>query len=431
MAKPFRPALRPSALALTLLLSAPAALANPSDVWHTLSFEAHNPLAQARNQALVCIDLKQIEGLDASKALPNIKAGQQWLKVGLFDCDGDQLSDSLAVHLDFAAKETQQLTVYWPSNGRAQAAANTPRKTQAELAMRVDGVANAEGQLQGGHYLALDALTLPSQHTIGDKLFKYEGLGWESSKVAYRWYFDNRSAIDIFGKQTPELVLDQIGQDHTDYHSLSHWGMDVLKVGPSLGLGGVASWSAQAGVNGVNRFGQAQAQILSAGDAAGVKLDYQHWQTQDGAVNLSAELWIQPNSTLTRVSSKSSADLSHWATGIVRHGLNTLSAKNTKGLWRYMATWGKQSLADDNLGMAIFYRAADLKKLTEDDYNHLAIFNGGATSLYYLAAYWRQSGIDSEANFQAELEAALARLNNPIAVKKLPAQSSTQPAKKP
>lgn len=430
MASTFRPACSLSALTLTLLLAAPAALASPSNVWQKLSFEASNPLAQARDQALVCINVEQVKGFDTENALPNIKAGDQWLKVGLFDCDGDQKNDSLAVHLDFAANETQQLTLYWPNNGTAQAAATTPLKTQAELAMRVDGVANADGQLQGGHYLGLDSLTLPLDHTIGDKLFKYEGLGWESSKVAYRWYFDSRSAIDIFGKQTQNLVLDQIGQDNTDYHSLSDWGMDVLKVGPSLGLGGVASWSAKAGVNGVNTFSQAHAQILSAGDAAGVKLDYQHWQTEDGAVNLSAELWIQPNSTLTRVSSKTSADLSHWATGIVRHGLSTLSAKNTKGPWRYMATWGKQSPADDNLGMAIFYRAADLKKLANDDYNHLAIFNGGAASLYYLAAYWRLPGIDSQARFEAELEAELARLNNPIVVKTLTSPSSTQPVKK-
>ena len=38
-------------------------------------------------------------------------------------------------------------------------------------------------------------MTLPPEHKIGDKLFKYEGFGWESDRIAYRFYFDQRGLV--------------------------------------------------------------------------------------------------------------------------------------------------------------------------------------------------------------------------------------------
>lgn len=68
-----------------------------------------------------------------------------------------------------------------------------------------------------------------------------EGPAWENDKVGFRLYFDKRNGRDIWGKLTSSLVLDQVGTDTTiSYHELQPWGMDILKVGGSLGAGAVA-----------------------------------------------------------------------------------------------------------------------------------------------------------------------------------------------
>jgi hypothetical protein len=46
--------------------------------------------------------------------------------------------------------------------------------------------------------------------------------------------------MDIFGKTTHEMVLDSVGVNGRDYHVLADWGMDILKVGNSLGAGSIA-----------------------------------------------------------------------------------------------------------------------------------------------------------------------------------------------
>ncbi len=46
--------------------------------------------------------------------------------------------------------------------------------------------------------------------------------------------------MDIFGKRTNKMVLDSVGIEGTNYHKISDWGMDILKVGNSLGAGAIA-----------------------------------------------------------------------------------------------------------------------------------------------------------------------------------------------
>lgn len=76
---------------------------------------------------------------------------------------------------------------------------------------------------------------------VTQKYFQFEGPGWENDLVAFRNYFDERNGIDIFGKTTSEMVLDECGlKDGPSYHELQPWGMDILKVGNSLGAGALA-----------------------------------------------------------------------------------------------------------------------------------------------------------------------------------------------
>lgn len=70
--------------------------------------------------------------------------------------------------------------------------------------------------------------------------FQMEGVAWENDRVGFRNYLDQRNGMDIFGKLTGEMVLDNVGRAGSpSYHEPDFWGMDILKVGTSLGAGGI------------------------------------------------------------------------------------------------------------------------------------------------------------------------------------------------
>ena len=80
---------------------------------------------------------------------------------------------------------------------------------------------------------------LTAEEGLAGGVFQMEGPAWENDRVGFRNYFDVRNGMDIFGKTVPDMVLDRVGIDE-DYHVMQPWGMDILRVGPSLGAGSLA-----------------------------------------------------------------------------------------------------------------------------------------------------------------------------------------------
>ena len=93
-------------------------------------------------------------------------------------------------------------------------------------------------QADGGYKL-VDRIDVPADHRIHDGLIAMEGPGWESDRIAYRLYLDERNVPDIYGKKLPGNVLPTIGMGKDDYHSMAPWGQDIFQVDQSLGMGGI------------------------------------------------------------------------------------------------------------------------------------------------------------------------------------------------
>ena len=84
-----------------------------------------------------------------------------------------------------------------------------------------------------------------------------------------------------------------------------------------------------------------------------------------------------------------------------------------------LALHGKQSLADDNLGMVILYRNKDLIKITEDEHSHVVVLKPmDGKLIYYFGAVWEQEqdGIQSKETFQIYLDQIITRFNIPLVV---------------
>ncbi|MEJ2298729.1 MAG: DUF4861 family protein, partial [Woeseiaceae bacterium] len=107
-----------------------------------------------------------------------------------------------------------------------------PKRTQAEVSIK-----------EGGEFVNVDAVRPPPQYTDHSEYIRYEGPGIESDKVGYRVYLDWRNGFDVFGKTTDAMVLQDVGLDGYDsYHEPADWGLDILKVGDAVGIGGYGFW---------------------------------------------------------------------------------------------------------------------------------------------------------------------------------------------
>src|SRR4030042_1628139 len=295
------------------------------------------------------------------------------------------------------------------------------QRTQAELSIKTGG--EWKGRIyEGGKFENINFLRLPDEHTDHSFYIRYEGPGWESDKVGYRFYLDWRNAIDIFGKKVDTLVLQNVGQDGFDsYHEISPWGVDVLKVGESLGMGSIGYWlnnkAERVAVTDsiyceINYSGVLESKITTT---------YFGWAVGDYKSNLISQLAIQAGSRMTRHDLELSVGLGNLCTGIVKlPGTEYILPESSIGEWTWMATYGKQTLQSDLLGMAILYKTKDLIKLAEDEDDHVVVLKPFENKLtYYFLAAWEQEpgGIKSKEEFVDYLNEQTEVLNNSFIVK--------------
>jgi len=393
--------------------STPSAAVN-----HQLAqLEVSNANAFALDREPVFIPLYDL-GLDANNPKAQqlaIKSDEQILPSQLVDTDGDETLDALLFNADFASAQTRRFTV------SADPSISKPvvkKQTQAEISIKEGGEWQGK-EYVGGTFKNVDRVTPPPQYTDHSYWIRYEGPGIESDKVGYRIYLDWRNGFDIFGKKVHEMVLQNVGQDGYDsYHHNADWGVDVLKVGKSLGMGGFGFWNGKS-VELVSQVDTRDAIITNNGDLySGFIINYKGWQINDTKLDLKAHFTMTAGSRLVKVDLNASKEIPNFAIGMVKHPGTTLlqgSTEKSGYAWTYVGSWGKQSLSgpDDHLGMAIIFRRGDRQEQTEDESSYVSVMNdnGGNLEYYFLAAWEHElDGIKTEADFKAYLEREVDRL---------------------
>src|SRR5690606_32880954 len=128
---------------------------------------------------------------------------------------------------------------------------------------------------------------------------------------------------------------------------------------------------------------------------AEIETRYYGWETGDKKVNLYSTISIHAGArhTLQQLRFQDAPD--RICTGIVK---DTKAALKTSigdaNNFGYLATYGRQSLNGDDLGLAVFFRAAELIGFSEDKESHIADLrvNGDALEYYFLAAWSGEPG---------------------------------------
>lgn len=291
-------------------------------------------------------------------------------------------------------------------------AADKGGSVQAVMGLRVDAKYDGKAWI-GGHFRNFPEVTMSPSHHVGDKLTVYDGPGWESDRVAYRLYLDGRNAIDLFGKRQPDPILDKIGRGVGDYHKLSDWGMDILRVDKSVGAGGLGILD-----NGkVRQVGAAADGIVAkvTGDGpvtAGVRVEDLGLKSGDTAYDLRAQYTIARGHRETWVTAGASKDVPIVAGIEKQPDIDVLRSPGSgHSGWAYIATYGAQSIIGDNLGIAVFYRRQDVSASGDDGDTVFIRFRNPRAIHYGLTAAWSQEGggLKTEAEFVAYLNTVLAR----------------------
>ncbi len=337
------------------------------------------------------------------------------------DLNGDGDPDQVIAILNFKPGESKKLNLRYAKSGERPR--EYAKRTQAELSIKVGGKF-VDRKYEGGTFQNVHFLRVPPEHTDHSWYIRYEGPGWESDKVGYRFYLDWRNATDIFGKKTPEMVLQNVGQDGFDsYHEMSDWGADIFKVGEALGIGSIATWYENK-ANRVEKTDSVTCAIIANGSVySQIRTVYYGWRAGANKVNLTSDLSITAGSRLTRNDLTIDGELDNICTGLAKHENTVFFDKQPEQSmdWGYIALWGRQSLAgeDDELGIAVLYQDSQFVQLAEDELNHVVILKpeNNKVSYYFLAAWVQEpDGIRTQQEFMNYLEQMVGKLNYPLMI---------------
>jgi hypothetical protein len=265
-----------------------------------------------------------------------------------------------------------------------------------------------------------------------------EGPAWENDKVGFRKYFDTRNTNDIWGKTTSRMVLDEVGVDPSKiYHDFdSTWGMDILKVGKSLGAGALAlQLKTNDGTDTIARLGTNVLQEIYERVADGpvraiFRIKYKGWQiAQLPALNVEEQISIWGGQYFfeNKVTITNTPIPMRIVTGIpdfYHADSGTISIKGAKAIYNF----GIQSENKDKLGLAvattqqhapIFARTPDAGQEVLNTYTVSMTAKPTLPINYRFYSGWQQSDerFASKELFESYMMNEVKKLASPLMIK--------------
>jgi len=265
------------------------------------------------------------------------------------DLDKDGKWDELFFLIDLKASETKVLNVLF-----------VDRKDVPDFKVR-SNVRFADMTQEHVELDGADRLK-SSKSSNSQKYFTMEGPAWENDKVAFRNYYDARNGFDIFGKKTTEMVLDKVGLTPHSYHEIADWGMDILKVGNSLGAGAIAIKKDGKFYRFVDAetneamFESGEVDIIADGPLRSIiKMKVNGWEVDGNKYNLIHEIsiWGGVQFYKSKVTVSGLKGGESLVTGIVNIDSDSLIFFEPNNKFVCLATHDNQAYDGEKLGMAI------------------------------------------------------------------------------
>lgn len=323
----------------------------------------------------------------------------------LDDLNGDNQWDELFFVTDLPAKGERVFNLSWT---------DTQPDYNKRTSVRFGKRTSANTPVQPKTSDTLFANQLPK--SLGYQPYQTDGPSWENDKVGFRQYFDGRNAKDLFGKKvsyiSPENVgINAEGAVEDNYHVMEEWGRDILAVGNSMGIGGIAlqigDSLARLGVtvdDSINNVERSTFQIVSEGPVRSImKLTYQNWQPIDHSYDVSEQISIWPG----MYAYKNSVEVSNLQGGenllvglVNSRTEEPLAEIPVNDEWVVLLTHDKQTYEKEWwLGLALilprkhyqgYLEAPESGKLSNSYFGKLKISNNEPVQ-YFTVAGWEES----------------------------------------
>ncbi|MBN1144435.1 MAG: DUF4861 family protein [Bacteroidales bacterium] len=290
-----------------------------------------------------------------------------WLPSQCDDLDGDGRWDELAFLCSLKAGESKKVVFEIPDS-----MPEFPKRTNIRFGRMTKPFEEVVGDLR--------MKTNDTEFTT--PVYQMEGPAWENDVIAFRNYYDARNGMDIFGKCTAEMVLDSVGVNGREYHMLADWGMDILKVGNSLGAGAIAIGIGDS----LYRVGLCEEgsyrQISEGPVRAMLEFTYKNVPAANRLYNVTHRISIYAGEHFYRndVWVDGLQGDEELVTGIVN--LHDVAADTfDSGNMKVMYSLGKQGYSGEWLGMGILVYAEQFKGYREADTTGTGIVNTHLVSL--------------------------------------------------
>ncbi|MFO8000422.1 MAG: DUF4861 domain-containing protein [Marinilabilia sp.] len=314
-------------------------------------FEVSNDSDAAMADKAVVLDLNEVEdylpGEIGENHIEVVDEEGNQLPAQCDDLDGDGQWDELAFLVDLEANEQKRL--YFNAVPEEELP-DFPKRTNIRF-----------GNKEKPYEEVTDAERLESTDSESiSGIFQMEGPAWENDKVGFRNYYDARNGMDIFGKQTSDMALDSAGIRGQNYHELDDWGMDILKVGSSLGAGAIGIRIGDE----VTRVGECEKgtyRFITEGPVrAMLELGFEGVPVDDRRYDITHRISIYAGDLFYRSKVfvdglQGDEDL---VTGIVNMEQKEAFEMEQNG-FKIIASHGEQGMLEENLGMALLVPGDD------------------------------------------------------------------------
>ena len=304
------------------------------------------------------LNRNELESTD-NTLLPALKNSiGEWIPSQVDDLDGDGKWDELAFLLTLNKNERKKLEIKWV------------KSNQYPVFIRRANVRYGK-MVSPGKIIELTKDCHGKNNLRGTFGYPYQmdGIAWENDKMGFRHYFDGRNCRDLFGKKTDKMVLDNVGiksdgYPGDTYHVMADWGRDILSVGQSFGLGGLALLKNDSlirlGVLGdqpTDVIDSTRYTLINKGVVRAIfRLDFQGWNVGAEKINISqiVTIWGGSYGYENRVICTNLPTGSALVTGIV-HNNNNMPFFNTDFYGqKVMITHDKQSYNKEfTIGMCL------------------------------------------------------------------------------
>jgi hypothetical protein len=325
------------------------------------------------------------------------------------DLNRDGKVEEIALTANLKASQKELLTLRFASKPSKKI---FPKRVHAQLFRK-----------EGKDILPITEISSPTGNLYNN--LHHHGPAFESEWMGYRFYFDKKQTIDVYGKKQPRLELAESLWYPTDSMLAKNFGDDILLVSSYVSVGTFKGWDGQKALH-IEPVSNRTARILANGPVRTVvEMESDNWQHQNQSVQMTTRAILYAgHRDLEIVNYLAANDLpaQTYCTGVQK--FPEMTPYNQGNV---LAVWGRNwPVADtvkyekETVGLAVFC-PEDITKSTQvqDKDNFLYLLKGAPVIRYYATVYWKkqQGGVQTADEFFRQLPAWKKTLTEGILVR--------------